>query len=76
MTSAFSGARAAPWLVGRGVEAVVRGWLETPQVRSNFVLDEVLPSAEAESVPLPVGLSEPVKKALAKRGVGRGLVIM
>ena len=47
----------------------MRGWLETPQVRSNFVLDEVLPSAEAESVPLPVGLSEPVKKALAKRGV-------
>lgn len=70
MTStAFSGARAAPWVLGRGVDAVTRHWIETPQVKANLVLDELLPSAMAESVALPLGLSEPVRKALARRGV-------
>ena len=70
MTStAFSGARAAPWLLGRGVDAVIRRWVEAPQVKASLVLDEVLPGAVAESVPLPLGLSEPVRKALARRGV-------
>ena len=69
MTSAFSGARATPWNATRGVEGVLRGWLDTPAVRANLVLDETLPAASAESVPLPPGLSAPVQKALATRGV-------
>ena len=48
---------------------MLRGWLETPAVRDNLVLDETLPAALAESVPLPPGLSAPVQKALATRGV-------
>jgi DEAD/DEAH box helicase domain-containing protein len=69
MTSGFSGARAAPWSASRGVEAVLRGWLDDTKVRPNLVLDEIVPSTEAHSVPLPEGLSGPVRQALARRGV-------
>jgi DEAD/DEAH box helicase domain-containing protein len=67
--ASFSRPRSAPWGRPQGVEAVVSGWLGQPSVGRNVVLDETLPAAQAQLAPLPQGLSEPLRAALAKRGI-------
>lgn len=66
---AFNQARSTPWAEIRGVEGVLAQWRAAPRVRPHLVLDAGVPSTPAATAPVPDSLSEPVRLALARRGI-------
>lgn len=65
----FTGPRAAPWQQVSGVDGVLARWRSDGGVRSNLVLDDVLPATSAAFEPIPPTLAPPVRLALAARGL-------
>ena len=65
----FTSPRNTPWAHLRGVDAVVAKWHADESLSKGLVLDETLPGAQADSVPLPEGLSPSLRQALEHRGI-------
>lgn len=58
-----------PWAAPRGLDAVLRSWRSDPGLRSNILLDEVLPGRDGRYAPIPDALAPSVAEALRARGV-------
>jgi DEAD/DEAH box helicase domain-containing protein len=59
----------APWVIERGVESVLRKWIESDWVKPCLCADETRASAQAQVAPLPEGLTSGLRGALAERGI-------
>jgi DEAD/DEAH box helicase domain-containing protein len=68
-STSFTSPRSTPWGHLSGVDAVVAKWHADAQTSKGLVLDQTLPGATADSVPLPTNLSAPLRAALEKRGI-------
>ncbi|MEZ4223783.1 MAG: DEAD/DEAH box helicase [Polyangiaceae bacterium] len=58
-----------PWHQERGVDGVVERWLDSGSVRPCLTADELSPSRDATTRPLPADLSPGLRRALADRGI-------
>ncbi|MEY4581744.1 MAG: hypothetical protein RL701_6447, partial [Pseudomonadota bacterium] len=65
----FSAPSIAPWQVPRGLGAALRSWQGDPAIWRNVALHERLPPEPAITCAMPSALAEPVRAALAGRGI-------
>jgi DEAD/DEAH box helicase domain-containing protein len=65
---AFSKERETPWKKARGIAAVAQAWMRE-EGDETFALDRRLDGSPGAYAPLPAGLTENLRSALARRGI-------
>jgi DEAD/DEAH box helicase domain-containing protein len=60
-----------PWKQPVGVDAVLRGWLASGYVRPCLTADQAMPASDGRYVDVPADLPDPLRRALAARGIHR-----